>query len=341
MSSGGKKPAARGETWGGEEINLLHKWILIRLIARDPALVAVPLASVVAGELLEFYDSRTGECFPASRTIGGLVHRHHSVIARVAGALCGANYFFIVKGNRRVSNRYKPNWTRLAEWDPEDKSLSHSEATKHNQAPKSLSHSEATNEDQSGNVLSRSEATNETGALSHSGAVLSHLDPVLSHPEAPESSLQNPLIQNPLLARARESTPPLPKKHINKIGLEELSLTSEVLNDFAAIAPDLDRVRTLAEFRDYYRSKPARISDWRAAFRNWMRRGQQLHDQRKSTAAMPLNVGGANTEVDALVAARQRWRENGEIGPKPRPEDFVTAAKPVMNSETNNPGHRS
>ncbi len=78
----------------------------------------------------------------------------------------------------------------------------------------------------------------------------------------------------------RKKHPSGAKKETKKPGLNDL--TAKMFGDFAKEkAPSVNVLLELEKFRDWCRAKGRRHKDNVAAFRNWLRKAQEFHDERK------------------------------------------------------------
>ena len=95
--------------------------------------------------------------------------------------------------------------------------------------------------------------------------------------------------------KERKKDPSGPKKEIQKIGLNDLSV--KMFEDFAKDkAPDVNILLEIERFRDYWRSRGKRFKDYPAAFRNWLRKAQEFHDERKGKANSGADPPGEYTD---------------------------------------------
>ncbi|MEE8607193.1 MAG: hypothetical protein V3S55_06300 [Nitrospiraceae bacterium] len=87
-----------------------------------------------------------------------------------------------------------------------------------------------------------------------------------------------------------------------KVGLNDL--TVKMFHDFAkAKAPDVNILLELERFSDHWRSKGRRFKDNSAAFRNWLRKAQEFHDERK----------GANGAERVEISSEQRLENKARL----------------------------
>jgi len=97
------------------------------------------------------------------------------------------------------------------------------------------------------------------------------------------------------IGKERKKDPSGPKKEIQKIGLNDLSV--KMFEDFAKDkAPDVNILLEIERFRDYWRSRGKRFKDYPAAFRNWLRKAQEFHDERKGKANSGADPPGEYTD---------------------------------------------
>ena len=95
--------------------------------------------------------------------------------------------------------------------------------------------------------------------------------------------------------KERKKDPSGPKKEIQKIGLNDLSV--KMFEDFAKDkAPDVNILLEIERFRDHWRSRGKGFKDYPAAFRNWLRKAQEFHDERKGKANSGADTPGEYTD---------------------------------------------
>jgi len=109
--------------------------------------------------------------------------------------------------------------------------------------------------------------------------------------------------QRPYAKRATKEEP------INKNHEEELSpplvppqhkpIDDGFLAEMTAAFPELDVKDELERFRDYYRSRGKRLKDWRAGFRNWLKKAREFRDKRGSPPrAGPRQAVAGQADLD-------------------------------------------